>query len=327
MKLVIIENHQPLPVKQYGGIERISLFHYTAQCELGVNDPVLICLHGSSISTQNGKVIQLSRKEMDDLLSNKLPLRNLISDADIVLTNNSELFFPIDLSGTNTKRVGVCHGDDEITNNKYQFFVSNGQLKAHIKRKQNFDTLHKKVFVVNNGIDHNLYRVGETTKNKIVWFSSIDPRKSPELLGIIANSINENIIAAGTGNPYLFNSNKVNYIGPITGEEEKTNFFSRAEVYIHTSKDPNFNDPCPTTVLESQMCGVPVVGFKSGGVEEICYDKNLIFDNIEDLINCIKNKDYLQHKPSDIREWAIENFNSIKMAKEYNKCFELIMKD
>ena len=49
MKLIIIENHQPLPVKQYGGIERISLFHYTAQCELGVNDPVLICLHGSSI--------------------------------------------------------------------------------------------------------------------------------------------------------------------------------------------------------------------------------------------------------------------------------------
>ena len=101
MKLIIIENHQPLPVKQYGGIERISLFHYTAQCELGVNDPVLICLHGSSVSTPNGKVIQLSRNEMNDLLSNKLPLRNLVSDADIVLTNNSELFFPIDLSGTN----------------------------------------------------------------------------------------------------------------------------------------------------------------------------------------------------------------------------------
>ena len=327
MKLVIIENHQPLPVKVYGGIERISLFHFMGQCALREIDVVLVCLEGSTVSDPYGEVKTITPNEMKLLISGKLPLKEIVSDCDILLTNNSEEMFPVDLGGTKTTRVCICHGDfGEKTNNKYQFFLTKGQMESHKARKPDFEDKHKNVFLVANGIDPSWYRIDQGPKNEIVWFSALDWRKSPKLVGVIAWALNRTITTAGTGNVSEFQSDRVNHLGPITSEEDKCKFFGRAEVYLHTAHHSIFNDPCPTTLLEAQMCGVPVVGFKSGGVEEIVYDKTLIFEKSEDLVQCLRNKDYLRHKPEDIRAWCIENHSHIAMARRYNEQFKKLLK-
>lgn len=339
MKIAIIENHQPLPAKVYGGIERITLFHFAAQCILKEIDITLICLAGSTVdeyANGHGKIKMLSPDEMKALISGKLPFRSVVGTPDIpdipdiLLTNNSEEMFPIDLTGTKTIRACICHGDRlEKTNNKYQFFLTEGQLNAHKRHKPDFDEKHKNLFLVANGIDPSWYAIDpptkENPKDEIVWLSAMDWRKSPKRVGIIAEALRRVITTAGVGDVKEFDTVRINHLGPIKGEEEKRKLFARAEVYLHTAHDPIFNDPCPTTLLEAQMCGVPVVGFKSGGVEEIVYDKSLIFDKVEDLIECLRRKEYLKHKPEDIRKWCIENHSHIAMAKRYNVQFKKLL--
>jgi glycosyltransferase involved in cell wall biosynthesis len=325
MRLVIIENHQPLPVKTYGGIERISLFHFQAQCEIKELDPVLICLDGSTVKDDYGTVITISPNEMAALLSSRIPLDIFVKKADIVLTNNSEDLFPINLGQSGAIRVCVCHGDfREQTNNPIQIFLTRGQLASHKKNKPGFSKNNESIYVVPNGINPDWYSYIKGPKNKIVWLSSIDDRKSPHLVGRIADSLARVVVAAGNGDPKKFNSDNVKYLGVVSSEGVKNDLFSHAEVYIHTAQNPVFNDPCPTTVLEAQMCGVPVVGLKSGGVEDIVYDKTMIFDNIDEMIACLRSKKYLEHSPEKIRQWCIDNHSHLAMAARYNECFKKI---
>lgn len=124
MKFAIIENHQPLPVKLYGGIERISLFHFLAQCELKVHEPVLICLEGSTVSHPNGEVVQVSKEDMTRLMRGELPLDEVVPDCDLVLTNTPESLAPLKIA-EKTKHVCVCHGDfRQPTGSTYQIFLT-----------------------------------------------------------------------------------------------------------------------------------------------------------------------------------------------------------
>lgn len=323
MKLAILENHQTLPVKVYGGIERISLFHFMGQCALKEIEVVLICLAGSTVSDPYGEVKMITGEEMKNLLSGKLPLRDVVSDCDILLTNNSCEMFPVDLSGTNTTRINVCHGDwGEKTNNKYQFFLTRGQLASH-SRKPGFAANHEHIFLVANGICPDWYSIADGPKNEIVWFSAVDNRKSPKYVGQIAKALDRRILTAGTGNPDHFGGGgNIKHLGKIDNEKDKCVLFAQAEVYIHTAHYPTFNDPCPTTVLEAQMCGVPVVGLISGGVKEIVYDPSLIFETLEEMVQSLQRKEYLRHRPQDVRDWAVENHSHIAMARRYNAQFE-----
>jgi glycosyltransferase involved in cell wall biosynthesis len=52
-------------------------------------------------------------------------------------------------------------------------------------------------------------------------------------------------------------------------QAEAPNVFRRAHVLLHTK----VNDPCPTTVIESMACGVPVAYAASGGTVELVGDE------------------------------------------------------
>jgi hypothetical protein len=138
LKFAIIENHQPLPVKLYGGIERISLFHFLAQCELKVHEPFLICLEGSTVSHPDGQVIQISKADMARLMGGDLPLDELVPDCDLVLTNTPERLAPLKIS-EKTKQVCVCHGDfREPTGSTHQIFLTRGTTRISQEKKTRF---------------------------------------------------------------------------------------------------------------------------------------------------------------------------------------------
>jgi glycosyltransferase involved in cell wall biosynthesis len=58
---------------------------------------------------------------------------------------------------------------------------------------------------------------------------------------------------------------KVNFTGFLTSEHDINEAFNSMDVFII----PSLADNLPTTVLESLKCGVPVVGFQTGGIPEI----------------------------------------------------------
>ena len=318
MKLTIFQERLPLPVQGYGGTERVSQSHFISQCELGKHIVTLVCRTESTISHPNGKVIKLKESILQDLRKGKRKVKDYIPDGDIMLVQFPEATDPMDLDGTNYKRVSVCNGDvGEKTGSEHQVFLTQGHKATHETFRSGDYSENK--YVINNGIvpyDFELRKGG----NKIVWMGSLDGRKSPELVQQIADELGWFIKAAGSHG--TFKHPRVEWCGELQTEKDKSAFFSDAEVYIHTAYSPNFNEPFGLSIVEAQFCGVPVVGLQSGGVSEVVYDSSYIFNNVKDMIDCLRKKPYLKHKPEDIRDWAIEKFSHTTMAENYNKLFE-----
>jgi glycosyltransferase involved in cell wall biosynthesis len=58
--------------------------------------------------------------------------------------------------------------------------------------------------------------------------------------------------------------NHIQYIGPYT-QKQAPEIFNSAHILIH----PQYNDACPSLVLEAMACGLPVVYSHSGGTPEL----------------------------------------------------------
>lgn len=317
MRLTLFQERLPLPVIGYGGTERITQYHFLSQCNLNIHDVTLICADTSTISHPNGKVLKYPLNILNNIRHGRVPTKDYIPDTDILLTNFSEPNGKMNLDGFSGTRVCVCHGHKEPTSAKYQIFLTEGHYKTHLNDK------NENTYIVTNGIDEKQLYPMDNEKSDILWFSSVDRRKSSHLVPEISEKLKRKIVAAGSHGS--LSGEYIDWRGAINTEQEKVKLFSTAEVYIHTSRATTFEDPCPTTVIESQMCGVPVVAFESGGTRELCYDKRWVFNNIDDYVHCLKNKDYLQTSRKDIREWAVENLSADAMSKRYNKVFEQIL--
>jgi len=97
-------------------------------------------------------------------------------------------------------------------------------------------------------------------------------------------------------------------------------YIKKSDLFILTSEYEGF----PNVVLEANLLGVFVVGFKSiGGVTEIIDNKNsgllVRFGDIESLFNAIKQIDISKIDKKTITKTAIRRFSLSKIIKIYEK--------
>ena len=84
----------------------------------------------------------------------------------------------------------------------------------------------------------------------------------------------------------FFQREYIQYLGP-KNPYEIAEVLQNSHLFIHSQ----LNDNCPNSVLEAISCGLPVVGFNSGAMSELCFfSKELlayvsddIFQKYEDL--------------------------------------------
>lgn len=91
-------------------------------------------------------------------------------------------------------------------------------------------------------------------------------------------------------------------------------YYSMADLFIICSKRENF----PTTCIEAQCCGTPVVGFDTGGTKETSVesmDDFVNYGDVEQLKNIIEHK--LETPLSDISRKAQRAYSKKTMAKRY----------
>lgn len=108
---------------------------------------------------------------------------------------------------------------------------------------------------------------------KLILFSAMgthNPYKGTkylvETLSRIVNSEYEYIVV-GNCNIELFPTHvreKIHCIGFVANQEEMVNIYNTADVLLITSMAENF----PNVVIEAMACGVPVVGFSTGGIKD-----------------------------------------------------------
>lgn len=91
-------------------------------------------------------------------------------------------------------------------------------------------------------------------------------------------------------------------------------YYSMADIFVICSKRENF----PTTCIEAQCCGTPVVGFNTGGTKETSiYGENdfVSYGDLDGLVR--KIEDLLNRNTSDLVKKAQDAYSKENMSKRY----------
>lgn len=325
MRVCLFDHHNyEIPTDGIGGVIGLFQILYEELAKLeNVDITLLINDKTKLISDQNLNVVKLSFEEIENIRFGKTPISKYFK-GDIFYSNSSGRHVNFNFEGFNGKWVATCHGCEEwVGNSDIQVFVSNNQLHQHF-RDNLFENYCNNYNVVHGVVDTNRLYYEDGPHNRIVWMGRIDGAKA-ERLYEIAKLSEEKILVAGWYSPeweWLFEkimqTNNVEWIGKVVGDDDKRKFYSQAKLSIHCS---TFEDPCPTTVLEAQSCGIPVITYANGSLQEITYYKELIFSNLNDFIQKLNKFDYHSYQTDIISNFIRQNFDRSLYGKKFYKIF------
>jgi len=121
---------------------------------------------------------------------------------------------------------------------------------------------------------------------------------------------------------------EIRYVGPLLSEDSLNLCYNASDVLVIPSLWENF----PNVAIEALSCGVPVVGFRIGGIPEIVdhkvngYVANYL--DIKSLANGIKwvlDHDNIARLKKAAREKAVKMYTLEKQAKRYKQIYQLVL--
>ncbi len=171
-------------------------------------------------------------------------------------------------------------------------------------------------------------------KNKIILLfvaASIDNKRKGyvyilEALNLIREMKNVIMCKIGYSSSAKRSSNEID-LGFIKDEKILAEIYSASDLFII----PSIDDNLPNTVIESLMCGTPVVGFRTGGIPEMIEDgeNGYICQSISSqalahtIRRAIESLDVF--KRIEIAEKAQRKYSLIIQARAYRDIYEKIV--
>lgn len=204
----------------------------------------------------------------------------------------------------------------------------------------------KKFFLINNGVDVNIYKFNDKNKvrkkygfpndKKYILFISAkldDIHKGVEYLYSALRKLNdkEKYFLITVGNKKnIINIDGIESFnfGYISNEKKLNEIYSLADIFINPTLADNF----PSTILESMASGTPVLATNIGGISEqideecgwLVEKENLTYLNL--LIEKILSDDEdLKNKSIAARNKILRKFSLDKTINEYKKLFETLI--
>lgn len=113
-------------------------------------------------------------------------------------------------------------------------------------------------------------------------------------------------------------------IGRTGNEQELVELYSGADVFVN----PTYQDNFPTTNLEAEACGTPVITYKTGGSPESIPDKSLVIQpgNIESLVKTIDRVCALgKNNYNMLEQYAKEHFAKELAFQKYLRLYNEII--
>ena len=122
--------------------------------------------------------------------------------------------------------------------------------------------------------------------------------------------------------PLLDCDKQIIYIGELSKEENKL-WYRHARATLFPIQ---WGEPFGLVMIESMVCGTPILAFKKGSVPEIVIDgkTGFVVDSISGMIKAVKHINGID--PCVCRKHVQDNFSIISMAQKYSKLYQWIVK-
>lgn len=119
------------------------------------------------------------------------------------------------------------------------------------------------------------------------------------------------------------------HLGQISDDRLLALTYNAADLFVI----PSLQDNSPNTVLESMACGIPVVGFETGGVPDIvrhgatgslvpCHDVAALSAAIEDLL---RNPSKREEMGINSRRVALQEYSLAVQARRYSELYQSLV--
>lgn len=203
--------------------------------------------------------------------------------------------------------------------NKYQVKVIPNAIDIEIFKSREKDFIRKKY--------------GISTKKKVILFIAADlqdERKGAKYFLKSLKRIKSDIMIIALGKKLNFESSieinniEIKQLGYIKDRNKISEIYNIADIFCISSLDDNF----PTTVLEALACGVPVVGFRVGGIpEQVTEDCGIMVKSKDSealgrTLEKLLNDDELRKKFSkNCRKRVLQNYTIEKFTDNYIKVY------
>ena len=299
---IVFSHSGILPVKGYGGIERILFWHMAELVRLG-HHVVLIGHPDSSVQNYGIELIPMKGTDMEWI--NQIP-----KDADII-----HLSYNYKVPG-NIPTIVTVHGNGQI-GEKFDLnsvFVS----KKHAE-------IHGSDQFVHNAIDLNEYPY--LPKKNRAWNDFLFLAKASWRVKNLKDSVraarknHKHIHVAG--GRWIGLSRFVHNHG-IVGGEQKMKIMRNCDFMVFPVR---WHEPFGIAVIEAMSQGLPVIGSPYGSLPElITPEVGFIADNFSELSDFVAGDYSGKFNPDIIRKYVEDNFNVTKHAHSYLALYEKVIR-
>jgi glycosyltransferase involved in cell wall biosynthesis len=114
---------------------------------------------------------------------------------------------------------------------------------------------------------------------------------------------------------------QVEYLGP-SAPAERDRLLGGALALLHPI---NFAEPFGLSVVESMLCGTPVIAFPRGSMPELIAPNTsgFLVDSVEDAVTALQRVGQIDRRAC--RRWAEERFSAERMVEDYLKVYRRIL--
>jgi glycosyltransferase involved in cell wall biosynthesis len=297
---IVFHHEGVLPVKKYGGIERILYWHMVELSKRG-HKVILIGHADSEVTHHRIELIPLENKS-------KEWIHLIPKDSDIIHLQYN-CIPDIDIPTINT-----LHGNGQIGEvfNENTLFVS----KRHAE-------IHGSDQFIYNAIDLKEFPYQERSKSTWEEFmflakGSWSVKNLKQAVSACKESKKHLHIAGGKS---LWPSKYIHNYG-LVDHQQKMEIFSKSDAFLFPIRWP---EPFGIAMIEAMSQGLPVIGTKYGSLPELINSEvGILCDNYSDLVDAI-SLDKNTFNPKVIRAYVEENFGVEKYTDAYLLAYEKVI--
>lgn len=322
------------PPRHYGPWEQIASNITEGLVSHGID----VTLFATGDSITKGKLEYICKhsyeedKSLDPKVSESLHIAHLMEQADNfdIIHNNFD-FLPLTYSRLiNTPMVTTIHGFSstkiikvfkEYNDTNFYVSISDSDRSSELRYISTvYNGVNVNDFILNEEIGDYLLYFGRIHNDKGTY-EAIQIAKKSGMKLIISGIIQDQKYYGEKVKPFI-NDDDIVFVGH-SGPEKRNKLFGGAYALLHPI---NFAEPFGLSVVESMLCGTPVVAFNKGSMPELIVDGKTGFlvnniDEAKDILNYVEKIDH-----NYCRKWAEDNFSRERMVNNYIKIYNRILK-